>query len=225
MLKELRQSVLEYARQMAADGFAYASQGNISALDRQSGAIAITPTAIPYHRMTWEDVCVIDVNGRVLDGRWGPTSEMPLHTIFYRERPDVGAVVHSHAPHASVFATIYQPIPIILAEAAACLTGPVPVAPYCRPGSDELARTALETMNGGAAVLLGGHGLLTVGPNLETAYAATIAAEISARLTILARSMGETPRPFDPEEWRELRAQYLRKYMPKPIERPDDPPA
>lgn len=225
MLKELRQSVLEYARQMAADGFAYASQGNISALDRQSGHIAITPSAIPYHRMQWEDVCVIDAHGQVVAGQWRPTSEMPMHAIFYRERPDVGAVVHSHAPHASVFAVIHQPIPIILAEAALCLTGPVPVAPYCRPGSEALARTALETMDGGAAVLLGNHGLLTVGANLEQAYAATIAAEISARLTILARSMGEQVQPFDLQESRALRALYLRSYTPQPTGRSTDTPA
>ena len=218
MLKDLRQSVLEYARQMAADGFAYASQGNVSALDRQSGFIAITPTAIPYSRMTWEDVCVIDAAGKGIDGKWKPTSETPMHTIFYRERPDVGAVVHSHAPNSSVFAVIHQPIPIILAEAALCLSGPVPVAPYCRPGTDTLARTVLDTMAGGAAVLLGNHGLLTVGPSLEKAYAATIAAEISARLTIMARSIGETVQPLDPQECQELRAIYLRGYAPKSIE-------
>ncbi|HZW02326.1 MAG TPA: class II aldolase/adducin family protein [Anaerolineaceae bacterium] len=217
MLKELRQAVLECARQMVADGFAYESQGNLSALDRESGLIVITPSALPYKEMRWEDICVIDPAGKPIAGRWKPTSEMPMHTILYRERPDVAAVVHSHAPHASVFAVIDEPIPLILAEAALCLTGPVPVAPYLRPGTEALARSVLETLAGGAAVLLGSHGLLTVGASLEQAYAATVAAEVAARLTILARSMGASVRPIDEQECQSLRALYLAGYAPKAV--------
>jgi L-ribulose-5-phosphate 4-epimerase len=209
-LEALRAEVLATARQMVIDGLAHGAQGNISALDGESGLIAVTPSALPYAGMQVEDIVIIDRLGRVVEGRWKPTSETPMHTIFYRERPDVAAVVHTHAPYASTFAIAHEPIPIVLAEAASCLGAALPVAPYCRPGTDRLARTVLETMAGGAGALLANHGLITVGASLRQAYAATIAAEQTARQVIMARSMGVRPVVLPAEEVTTLREMYLR---------------
>lgn len=214
LLKELREQVLEKSLQMIRDGLAFGAGGNISALDSESGLIAITPSAIEYTQMKPEDVVVIDKQGKLVEGKWKPTSETPMHTIFYRERNDVGAVVHTHAPHASVFAITNEPIPMVVTEAALCLGGPVQVDPYVRPGTDELARSVLEAMGMGVAVLLGSHGLITVGHNLGEAYSSTIAAEVSARFTIMARSMGAEPIQLDPEEVSYLRELYLKHYHP-----------
>nr|HID12402.1 class II aldolase/adducin family protein [Anaerolineae bacterium] len=212
LLRELRVEVLATARRMVADGLAYGAQGNISALDPETGLIAITPSAIEYHRMKAEDVVVVDKYGKVVDGQWKPTSETPMHTIFYRERSDVGAVVHTHAPYATTFAVIGEPVPMVLVEAALCLGKPVPVAPYRRPATEDLAQIALETMGEGVGVLLAQHGLITVGANLERAYAATIAAEMSARLAIMARSINVEPVELDLDEVADLHEIYLRHY-------------
>jgi L-fuculose-phosphate aldolase len=214
LLKELREEVLEKSLQMIRDGLAFGSGGNISALDRESDLLAITPSAIEYTKMKPEDVVVIDKHGKLIEGRWKPTSETPMHTIFYREREDVGAVVHTHAPHASVFAITNQSIPMVVTESALCLGGPVRVDPYVRPGTEELARSVLEAMGSDVAVLLGQHGMITVGHNLGEAYASTIAAEVSARFTIMARSMGAEPMYLDPEEVSFLRKLYLKHYHP-----------
>ncbi len=214
LLKELREEVLEKSVQMINDGLAFGAGGNISALDSESGLIAITPSAIEYTKMKTTDIVVIDKNGKVVDGKWKPTSESPMHTIFYREREDVGAVVHTHAPQASVFAIINEPVPMVVAEAALCIGEPVKVAPYRRPGTDELARIVLKTMAGGVAVLLAQHGMLSVGSNLREAYSSTIATEMSARLAIMARSIGAAPIHLDPDEVKELRQIYLRHYHP-----------
>lgn len=216
LIPQYRQEVLEKAQQMVIDGLAYGAGGNISAQDPETGLIAITPSAIEYARMSAEDIVIIDVNGKVIEGKWKPTSETPMHTIFYRERQDVQAVVHTHAPYASVFAIIDEPIPMVVTEAALCVGGPVQVAPYTRPGTDDLARSVLETMGDGVSVLLGQHGMITVGHNLGEAYAATIATEVSARLTIFARSMGATPLALDLDEVAELRELYLKHYHPTP---------
>jgi len=214
LLAEYRQEVLEKAKQMVIDGLAYGAGGNISAQDPETGLIAITPSAVEYVRMSAEDIVVIDEHGKVIEGKWKPTSETPMHTIFYREREDVHAVVHTHAPYASVFAIIDEPVPMVVTEAALCVGGPVQVAPYTRPGTDELAHVVLETMGSGVSVLLGQHGMITVGHNLSEAYAATIATEVSARLTIFARSMGATPLALDLEEVAQLRELYLKHYHP-----------
>jgi L-ribulose-5-phosphate 4-epimerase len=215
-LDQLRSAVLATARQMVADGLAHGAGGNISALDRRSGLVAITPTAIEYERMTADDIVIVDIHGKVVEGRWKPTSETPLHTIFYRSRPDIGAVVHTHAPYASAFAVSNETIPMVVTEAALCIGAPIPVAPYRRPGSEALAQAVLDAMGDGVAVLMAQHGLLTVGPDLRRAYETTLAAEASARLTLLARAMGATPSTLDPDEVRELRELYLRHYRPTP---------
>lgn len=214
LLAPLREEVLATALQMVADGLAFGAGGNISAQDSESGLIAITPSAVEYKDMRSEDIVVIDERGRTVDGRWKPTSELPMHTIFYREREGVRAVVHTHSPYASVFAITGEPIPLVVVEAALCLGKPVRVAPYCRPGTDDLARIVLETMGDDVAVLLESHGLITVGATLPQAYGATIGAEVSARFTQLARSMGSIPREIDPLEVKELRSLYLQHYHP-----------
>jgi L-fuculose-phosphate aldolase len=214
LLKELREEVLEKSLQMIQDGLAFGAGGNISALDHESGYLAITPSAIEYTKMKPEDVVVVDKEGKLVEGKWKPTSESPMHTIFYRERDDVGAVVHTHAPHASIFAIINEPIPMVVTESALCLGGPVKVDPYVRPGTDDLARSVLEAMGSDVAVLLGQHGLITVGHNLDEAYSSTIAAEVSARFTIMARSMGAEPMHLEQSEVSFLRELYLKHYHP-----------
>jgi L-ribulose-5-phosphate 4-epimerase len=164
--------------------------------------------------MTSEDVVVVDKDGKLVEGQWKPTSESPMHTIFYREREDVGAVMHTHAPHASVFAIINEPIPMVVTESALCLGGPVKVDPYVRPGTDELAQSILEAMGTDVAILLGQHGLITVGSNLGEAYSSTIAAEVSARFTLMARSMGVEPMRLDQEEVSFLRELHIKVYHP-----------
>lgn len=217
LLQSLREQVYETAKHMVVDNLAYGAQGNISVLDRESGLVAITPTAIPYTKMVVDDIVVIDLQGNLVETRWHPTSETPMHLIFYQKRPDVGAVVHTHAPYATLFGVIHEPIPVLLTEAATCLGAPVPVAPYCRPGTPLLAETVLKTMGNGVAVLLAQHGLLSVGADLGQAYDTAMAAETSARLAIMLRSMNAAPHALPDGEVEFMRNLYLTKYKPAPV--------
>ena len=216
LLEALRAEVLDTARRMLADGIAHGSQGNVSALDPESGWIAITPSAIEYDVMQVEDITIIDKDGQVVEGKWKPTSEAPMHTLLYREGKDIGAVVHSHAPYATVFALINTPIPVVLVEAACCIGKPVPIAPFYTPGTEELGRIALETMGSGVAVLLANHGLLSVGSNLAQAYETTVAVETTARLVIMARSMNAEPIELHPDIVTMIREVYLQGYKRTP---------
>jgi len=217
LLKTLREQVFETAQKMVTDNLAYGAQGNISALEREKELVVITPTAIPYAKMSVEDTVVIDLEGNLVEARWRPTSETPMHLIFYKNRTDVGAVVHTHAPYATLFGVIHEPIPVLLTEAATCLGGPVPVAPYCRPGTPELAKLVLEKMDDGVAVLLAQHGLLSVGADLGQAYDTAMAAETSARLAIMIRSMGKEAYGLPEGEVEFMRNLYLTKYKPYPV--------
>jgi len=139
-----------------------------------------------------------------------------MHLIFYRKRPDVGAVVHTHAPYATLFGVIHEQIPVLLTEVATCLGAPVPVAPYCRPGTQELAEIVLSKMGEGVAVLLAQHGLLSVGADLGQAYDTDMTAETSARLAIMIRSMHADAHSLPEEKVVFMRNLYLTKYKPVP---------
>ncbi|MHB1339112.1 MAG: class II aldolase/adducin family protein [Bellilinea sp.] len=213
--RELKESVWLTARQMLTDGIAHRAQGNVSLRDAVSGLIAVTPSAIPYDRLQADDIVVVDLDGHRVEGSWKPTSELLLHLAFYRACADVGAVVHSHAPYATLFGVIDEPLPMLLTEAAACLDGPVPVAPYCRPGTLELAESAVRIADNGNAVILANHGLVTVGADLGAAYDAALAVETTARLAWMARVLGAGIHPLDKKEAALMRAAYLAGYKPE----------
>jgi len=212
LLRDLREQIVETARRMVADGLVHGAQGNVSAQDPETGLIAITPSAVDKANLTVEDLTIIDPHGKVIEGRWKPTSETPMHTIFYRKRADVGAVVHSHAPYATAYGLQSDPLPVVLIEEAGCLGANVRVAPYRRPGTDQVASIALECAGDSVAVILANHGLLTVGDTLTRAYEASLAVEMACRLVLLVRSMGTQPNELDPAEVAAIRHGYLHAY-------------
>lgn len=210
----LKEQVWSFARQMVADGIARRAQGNISARDEVSGLIAVTPTAIPYDRLLIKHIAVVNLDGELVEGEWKPTSELPLHLAFYRAQPEVRAVIHSHAPYAALFSVTGQPLPMLLTEAAMLLGGPVPVAPYARPGTQPLADEAVRIADIRPAVILANHGLVTVGRDLAAAYDASLAVEATARTLWMARAMGAGVHEIDAEESALLHAAWLRDYHP-----------
>lgn len=213
LLPELRGQVLACARQLAADGLAHGSQGNVSALDRNSGLVAVTPSAANYATMAAEDIVVIDLEGRVVEGRWKPTIEMPLHTLFYHRRPDVGAVIHCHAPYASGFAAALRPIPLVLVEAAACVGAEVPCAPLMPSGTPEFATLMLDVIGERSAAVMGQHGIVVCGVDLRRAYATAVAVEDTARAYIFARQIGVEPPSIPADMAASLHQWWLSKYQ------------
>lgn len=219
LLEKLRRDIVDLGNRMVADRVAHDGQGNISAIDRSRGLIAITPSAIPYAQRSAEDICVVDLDGKPVAGRWKPTSEMALHLVFYRRRDDVQAVVHTHPPYTSVFAVIGETeMPMVLIESALALGASLPIAPYARPGTEEVARLTCEVTGDGVGAVMAHHGLVTVGEDLAKAYAATLAAEGTARTLILARSMGALPISLPDDEIKALRETYLRHYKPRAVD-------
>lgn len=222
LLIEQRQEILEVSQQLIEDGVIVSGQGNLSYFDRESGFIAITPSAVPYDQRQVEDICVIDIDQNQIEGQWQPTSEIQLHMAYYQQRPDVNAVVHTHAPYATVFGIIGEgEMPMVLNEAAMGLGGPVPVAPYARPGTQELARTTVDATGQGVAVIMAHHGLVTVGKSLQEAYFSTTAAEHTARALFIARSMGSDVSVLSDHEVGALREMFL-EYQARPSHQTDD---
>jgi ribulose-5-phosphate 4-epimerase/fuculose-1-phosphate aldolase len=211
LLPELRAEVARYARKMSASGLVRATQGNLSARDQASEFICLTPSGADYDTLTAEDIVVVDEWGTVLEGRWKPTVEAPLHTLILSRRHDIHCVMHTHSPYATAFGVVYQPVPMVLAESALCLGREVPVAPYQQSGTPEFAELIATTLGDGSAVIWGNHGAMVVGTTLALTFATAHALEDSAQVYTIARQLG-TPVLLPDAAIAQLRAFWVEQY-------------
>jgi L-fuculose-phosphate aldolase len=167
----------------------------------------LTPAAAPYAEMEIDDLVVTDLEGRILAGERPPTTEIHLHLACLRRHPDIAAVVHSHAIHASMFAVTHRAIPCLVEEVELYVGGDVPVAPYRRTGSAALGDVVAARLADRAAVLLANHGLVTVGSTPAEALAITRLVERTAQIVAGASRLGE-PVPLPTQTRSELAALY-----------------
>jgi len=214
-LLEERKKILEISQKLLDAGVIHNGQGNVSMYNRESGLVAITPSAVPYEERELEDICVVDLDGNIVEGKWKSTSETSMHLIYYKKRPDVTSVIHTHAPKATVFGVIgFEPLPMVLTEAAIGIGGEVPIAPYARPGTQELAEVTCKAVGDGNAAIMAHHGLITIGPTIELAFIATVSIESTANTVLMARSMGMDPIVLPDDEVKILRG-LLMGYKPR----------
>lgn len=175
----------------------------------------ITPSGVPYDDSRPVDMVAVDLQDGSHSGRLKPSTETLLHTAIYRRRPDVAAIVHTHSPYAAVFAVNRLELPAVLEEMAQLVGESVRVAPYAAPGSAGLAEGAVDTLQGGAAVLLANHGLVGVGNTLKGALTVCQVVEKSAQVFLWARLTG-TPFLLEKQTARELRQEFLLNYGQRP---------
>ncbi len=195
MLEEARLQVIEYAQRMTRDGLVKGTSGNVSM--RVGDYVAITPGAMDYNAMTVEDVIVVDLEGFVVEGTGNPSSELGLHLELYRQHGH-NAVVHTHSTFAAVLSVTVEELPAIH-YIVASMGGPVPVIPYRRYGSEELAEEVARGMSGRSAVIMGSHGAVTVGASLAQAYTRSLNLEWMCQVYVEASNFA-TPRILDAEE-------------------------
>jgi L-fuculose-phosphate aldolase len=186
----LKERLIATARELLARGLTEATAGNLSAR-LPDGNVAMTPSSLAYETMTPDDLVVTDLDGNVLEGERPPTSEKALHLACLRQHDDLGAVIHSHAMFATMFALTHQPIPCVIEEFEVYVGGEVPVADYRLTGSDELGEEVARHVGDRGAVLMANHGLLAVGKDPEQALKVTSLVERTAQIVWGARALGD----------------------------------
>ncbi|MDR0410013.1 MAG: class II aldolase/adducin family protein [Spirochaetaceae bacterium] len=184
--------IVDSGRRMLNSGLTVETWGNISAIDRESGLVYLTPSAMSYDSICEDDIVAAKLDGTIAEGRRKPTIEFALHLGIYRARPEINAVVHTHPIHSLVFAVLREPIPAIIDEAAQILGGEVRCARYELPGTPELAAACVEALGKDAyACLLANHGAVSVGANMNAAFRAAKVLEMTAQIYAQARVMGK----------------------------------
>ncbi|RYD02767.1 hypothetical protein N752_23590 [Desulforamulus aquiferis] len=125
-----KQRIADLGRKMVSSGLVAGTWGNISVFIRQEGLVVVTPSGMDYDKIQAEDMVVVDLDGKLIEGSRKASSETPLHLAIYRARPDVTGVVHTHSEVASSFAVVRQRIEPVVEDAAMLVGGAVEVAEY-----------------------------------------------------------------------------------------------
>jgi L-fuculose-phosphate aldolase len=179
--RQLRQEIIDKCRWMNASGLNQGTSGNISA--RFGKRMLITPSATPYEDITVDMIASMPLKGEYgsWDGPLKPSTEWRFHLDIMKSRPEVGAIVHTHATFATVLAIARREIPACHYMIAAFGGNNVRCADYATYGTKELSVNALNALKGRSACLLANHGLIATGPSLAKAMWAAVELETIAR--------------------------------------------
>jgi L-fuculose-phosphate aldolase len=202
MERELRHLICKTGRKMYAHEFVVACEGNLSArLDQDR--ILVTPAGACKGYLAPEDLVIIDLSGVVLRGTRQPSTELPMHLLFYRLRPDVQAVCHAHPPTATGFAAAGRALEDAVLPEVIVSLGKIPLAPYGTPSTWGLCAGLEPLAMKYDAILLENHGVVTCGQDLITAYQRLETVEQFARILLTAELLGG-PHLLPPAEVRKL---------------------
>lgn len=189
-VEQHRQEICTAGNWLYQRGFIPSSDGNLSVrLDR--GRILATPTGMCKGMLTPEDLVVTDTEGRKLEGRYEPSSELGMHLFIYGRRPDVNAVCHAHPLVATGYAAAGMALDKpILAEMVVSL-GKIPLAPFAMPGTAELAASLEPLVARHDAILMANHGVVAFGPDMLTAFQRMEMVEHHARISLVTELLGK----------------------------------
>jgi len=190
LMEKERKLIVEFGKKLVTTGLTKGTGGNLSIYNREEKFIAITPSGIDYFEIRPEDVVVLTIDGKQVDGDKKPSSEVELHRIFYERRTDIDAMIHTHTIYATTLACLNWSLPPVHYMVAVAGKD-VRCAPYATFGTRELAENAFQFMKDRKAVLLANHGLLTGGSSLQEAFNITEQIEYCAELYYRTKCIGE----------------------------------
>ena len=211
MLEALREQVWKLHLELPRNDLVKWTGGNVSGRDPETGLVVIKPSGVKYPDMKPEQLIVIDLDGKIVEGNLSPSSDTASHLYIYRHRSDVGGIVHTHSPYATAFAAVGKPIPVYLTAIADEFGGPIPVGGFALIGGEEIGKVVVESIGTSPAVLLKNHGVFTIGKTAEAAVKAAVMVEDVARTVWYALALG-TPEVIPAEDVAKLHKRYTNVY-------------
>jgi L-ribulose-5-phosphate 4-epimerase len=223
MLTELKREAYEANLALPKHGLIHLTFGNASAVDRRRGIFAIKPSGVDYAALTPAAMVLVDLDGRIVEGKLRPSSDTPTHHRLYRGFPTIGGIVHTHSLRATAFAQAGRPIPIFGTTHADYFCGDVPVtrkltrreitgAYEWETGNVIVERfTALDPADF-PGVLVNRHAPFTWGPTVAKAVEAAVAVEYIAHLALTSLRLAPKLATIEPAL---LQRHFQRKHGPK----------
>src|SRR6266576_1673040 len=127
LLPDLRKAVLEANLELVRKGLVLYTFGNASAIFRKKSLVVIKPSGVPYDRLRPADLVITNLNGKIVEGKLRPSSDLPTHLVLYKSFPSIGSISHTHSEYATAWAQARRPIPCLGTTHADYFRGPVPV--------------------------------------------------------------------------------------------------
>lgn len=198
--EQYKKEVIKYSQMMFTKGYTVGTGGNVSLLIDDEDVLAITPSNREYMELAPADICIVDFDLNVLEGKYNPSRETGLHIAVYKNRPDVNAVVHSHPIYTSIFALLNKPLPAIFDEVTISIGNITDVIPYALSGSDELLENVKAKLSNRCnCYVLQNHGALSMGVNIQKAFRNLELMEKSSQIYYHALSTGQKPTLLPPD--------------------------
>ena len=198
MLKELKQEALQANLDLVKHGLVIFTWGNVSAIDRKKGLIVIKPSGVSYDEMKAEDMVVLDLDGKIVEGKLRPSSDTATHLVLYQSFPNIGGIVHTHSTFATAWAQAGKDIPNIGTTHAdyfkddILCTRPMTQAEIATAYEQETGKVIVERFEGvnpdfTPGVLVNNHGPFTWGTDAENAVHNSVVLEQIAKMAFISR--------------------------------------
>jgi L-fuculose-phosphate aldolase len=188
--EDLRKQVVDAGLKMYRKGLTHGTSGNISCRVPQKEKMLITPSNIPYEQIHEKDIMLVNFAGESEETGRNPSSETPFHLMIYKNREDIGGIVHSHSVYALAVAASRKTVPVFLDEMFSEIGGEIEVSEYALPGSDELASNILTKLGDKNALLLANHGTVCCAKDLKEAFWIAETVEKICKIFVLSSMLG-----------------------------------
>jgi L-fuculose-phosphate aldolase len=203
-----RADIVQFGKLLHQKGYVAATDGNITVrLDKNS--VLSTPTGMSKGMMGPDDLVVVDLDGRKISGRRNVSTEIGMHLLIYRMRPDVHGIVHAHPTTATGYAAAGIPLNKALISEVVLSLGSIPLARYGTPGTPELTDALEPLIPNHDAILMANHGVVTYGDTLLRAYMKMETVEHFAKIALVTHLLGQQ-QPLSDEAVEKLVAARLR---------------
>jgi len=216
MLEKLREEVCRLHLELPKNNLVTWTSGNISGRDPETGLVVIKPSGIMYEDLTPENLVILDMKGKIVEGDLKPSSDTATHLYIYRHRSDVCGIVHTHSPFATAFAAVGKPILPFLTAICDEFGGPIPVGAFAPIGGEEIGREVIRSIGTSPGILMQNHGVFTVGKSAKAAAKAAVMVEDAARTVFyaynLCKQLDSEPIPISPDMVARLHRRYKEEY-------------
>lgn len=211
MLENIRKKIYKAHISLMEEKLVMWTSGNASAKDPKTNLVVIKPSGVSYDKLSPDNLVVVDLNGKIIEGELKPSVDMATHLYIYRNMPDVNSVIHTHSTYASAFAATGKEIPVCLTAMADFFGSNIPLGDLVLIGEEEIGKEIVNKIGNSKAIIMKNHGPFTIGASVNEALKAAVFLEEGAKTLIMAKILGE-PQPIPEHTVDKLHKNYIEKY-------------